>query len=344
MKTIRLLVAAACAVTGALATTAGTAQAATIVVNPGQSIQAAVDSANPGDTILVRPGTYRQQVVIQKDFIKLQGTLAAILPPPSITSPCGDIAICVVGDIDFNTGEIFGYVHGVTVTGFSVSSFANSGIFAYAADRTTFTNNRSTDNAAYGLVAFSSIATTMAGNTARRNGEAGLYIGDSPTANATLHDNSALDNTFGILYRNAGGGSIRHNGATHNCAGIVVLADSPGPAGPVTIESNTVNGNNAACDSEDAGPISGVGILLAGADHVLVHANDVESNVPSDFSFYQGGIVVTSGPGGTPAQFNTIAGNIALHNSPDLFWDGLGHGNVWRFNTCQTSVPHGLCS
>ena len=343
MRTIRWLVAAVCVAAGALATTAGSAQAAIIVVNPGQSIQAAVDAANPGDTILVRPGTYRQQVVIQKSGIKLQGTLAAILPPAQLTSPCGPIAICVVGDVDFDTGEIFDYVHAVTVTGFSVSGFDDSGIFAYGADHATFTNNRSTDNGAYGLVAFASIGTTMAGNTARHNGEAGLYIGDSPAADVSLHDNSSLDNTFGVLFRNAGGGSIRHNGISHNCAGIFVLADAPGPAGAVTIESNTVNGNSAACDSEDAGPISGAGIVLAGADHVLVHANTVQFNTPSGFSFLQGGIIVTSGPGGTSAEFDTIAGNIVLHNSPDLYWDGLGHGNVWRFNTCQTSIPGGLC-
>jgi nitrous oxidase accessory protein NosD len=344
MRKIRLLVAATCAAVAVVAATAGSAQAATIVVNPGQSIQAAVDSANPGDTVLVTPGTYRQQVVIQKNFIRLQGTMAAILPPPSLTSPCGPIGICVVGDVDFGTGEILSYVHGVTVTGFSVSGFEDSGILALAADRATFTNNRSTDNGAYGLVAFGSIGTTMAGNMARHNGEAGLYIGDSPTANASLHDNSSLDNQFGILFRDAGGGTISHNGISHNCAGIFVLADAPGPAGAVTIESNTVNGNTAACDSEDAGPVSGAGIVLAGADHVLVHANIVEFNNPSSFTFFQGGIVVTSGPGGTPAEFNTIAGNTVLHNTPDLYWDGLGHGNAWRFNTCQTSIPHGLCS
>jgi parallel beta-helix repeat protein len=343
MRTIRLLVTAACAGVVVLAAMVGSAQAAIIVVNPGQSIQAAVDIAHPGDTILVRPGTYRQQVVIQKDGIKLQGTLAAIVPPSSPTSPCGPIAICVVGDVDFSTGEIFGYVHAVTVTGFLVSGFEDSGIFAYAADHATFTNNRSSDNGAYGLVAFSSIGTTMAGNTARHNGEAGLYIGDSPVADASLHDNSSLENQFGILWRDASGGTIRHNTTFHNCAGIMVLADAPGPASKVTIEANTVNNNSAACDSEDAGLISGAGIVLAGADHVLVHANNVQSNVPTGLTFLQGGIIVTSGSQGTPAEFNTIAGNTVLHNSPDLYWDTLGHGNVWQFNTCQTSIPSGLC-
>src|SRR5439155_22138843 len=66
---------------------AGTASAGvtrTIVVGPGQSIQAAVDLASPGDTILVSPGTYteagqpcpteltvRCAVVVNKDNIDL---------------------------------------------------------------------------------------------------------------------------------------------------------------------------------------------------------------------------------------------------------------------------------
>jgi hypothetical protein len=329
MRKLRVLVASLCAVAGALAATAGSAQAAIIVVNPGQSIQAAINAANPGDTIIVRPGTYREELVVYKARLKLQGTLAALKPPAQSSSPCGPIGICVVAS-------------GVTVSGFLVSGFADSGILAFDVTGSMFTNNQSSSNGAYGIVAFTTTNTIMAGNKTNGNGEAGLYVGDSPASNVSVHDNSSQGNAFGLLYRNAEGGTIQANKLMHNCAGIAVIADAPGPAGHVNIQSNIVSSNTAACDTE-VGPVSGAGIVLAGADHVGVHGNDVEFNVFSGFTIWQGGVVVVSGPGFTPAQFNTITHNTILHNHPDIFWDSRGVGNVFRPNACQTSVPPGLC-
>jgi hypothetical protein len=44
------------------------------------------------------------------------------------------------------------------------------------------------------------------------------------------------------------------------------------------------------------------------------------------------------------AEHNTIANNAVLGNQPlDLVNDGLGTGNHFVSNRCETSLPAGLC-
>src|SRR5215217_2741435 len=57
------------------------------VVGPGESIQKAINAAEPGDTIVVR-GVHREDVVIRKDGIKLRGDDATLKPPARADSPC----------------------------------------------------------------------------------------------------------------------------------------------------------------------------------------------------------------------------------------------------------------
>ena len=63
----------------------------TIVIGPHQSIQAAVNAARPGDTVLLLPGVYHQSVQIRKDDITLRGSGAfrggTVLVPPKKFPP-----------------------------------------------------------------------------------------------------------------------------------------------------------------------------------------------------------------------------------------------------------------
>src|SRR5919112_6621241 len=86
----------------ALAVGVGSAGAQSSVVRPGESIQKAVNAADPGDTIVVR-ALHREDVAIRKDGIKLRGDDAVIKPPAKADSPCAPEAICILGDMNFQT-------------------------------------------------------------------------------------------------------------------------------------------------------------------------------------------------------------------------------------------------
>src|SRR3712207_8016963 len=98
----------------ALAVGVGSAGAQSAVVGPGESIQKAVNAADPGDTIVVR-GVHREDVVIRKNGIKLRGFGNTVIEVPArakADAPCskafGPVAICVLGDVNIKTGKLTG--------------------------------------------------------------------------------------------------------------------------------------------------------------------------------------------------------------------------------------------
>ena len=336
-----------------LAAETGSARAATkVVVGPGDSIQAAVDAARPGDTILVK-GRHRENVAITTDGITLRG-LGAVLAPAATTTQnaCFEstapdvIGICVLGQVDFNTGEVIHEVRDVTVSGFTIHGFT-FGIGALGTRDATFKRNVTTGNSEYGITAFSSTGTRMLFNRASDSGEAGFYIGDSPDANATLIGNDSSGSLFGILIRSALHGNVTANSIHGNCTGVGVLADLPGPAGQFHLTGNSIRDNTRACapSEELPFPLSGAGVALWGAGGVKIDGNKITGNVPSADTDFSGGVVVASGLGdpATAPAGNRVQGNRILHNAPDVFWDGTGSGNSFRGNACRTSTPAGLC-
>src|SRR2546426_9230547 len=126
VRMLALLVPVALAATIAVAIPA---QAKTIDVRQGQSIQAAIDSASPGDTMVVHPGTYHENGNVNKNDITLRGSGASaegtvLLPPKKPPQgPMGEIGIGVFNKVDFKTGKVVQASKGVRVTGFLVKGF-----------------------------------------------------------------------------------------------------------------------------------------------------------------------------------------------------------------------------
>ena len=313
------------------------------IVGPGESIQKAISAADPGDTIFVS-GLHREDVVIRKDGISLRGLNAVIAPPASVGSPCGPSGICVLGDVNFNTGEVNERVKNVSINGFTVKNFRNEGIFALGARDAEFTNNHLVNNGEYGVFALVSTGTRITTNVARGSDEAGIYVGSSPNANAKVQGNETYGNLFGIFVRDALGGTISGNRVHDNCLGVLFLADAPGPSGNFEVKGNNVLDNKRSCPaSEESDSISGIGIALSGAQGVEISGNLIAGNVPTGPSFVSGGVVVVRGDGGTAPRDNSVVANTFGNNKPDIFWDGSGSGNRFTPNSCNTSVPARLC-
>lgn len=350
----RVLVSVVIAACGATAS-AGSADAMTVNVGPGQSIQAAIDAASPGDVIRVHPGTYRESLQISKDGITLAGERATLRPP---TEPANTLCnqqgpptgICVVGQLQFGEGPptVVQPVKNTVISGFRIEGFGGDGIFGFGSEGMRVQDTRMLHNGGYGVFSNTSSGTRFEGNVSEGNGDAGFYVGDSQPANAVVRNNRSTGNSGeGIFLRDASHGSVSGNEMAGNCSGIVVLADAPGPAEDWKIRSNRVNENNRACagdPEEGEDPTSGIGIALVGARHVLVVKNTVNGNRDLHPSAASGGILVVSGPGGTTPTGDTIRENSAFGNTPfDLVWDGTG-SPTFSSNQCGTSNPAGLCS
>jgi hypothetical protein len=321
----------------------GSAGAQSSVVGPGESIQKAVNAADPGDTIVVR-GVHREDVVIRKNGITLVGDKAVLKPPNRPSSPCGPAGLCALGDVNLQTGEVSEYVEDVTITGFTVRNFRDFGIVAFGARDAKFVKNRAFNNGEYGITSFFSTGTKVISNVTSGAEDAAIYVGDSPHANATIANNDTYDSASGILVRNSLHGRITANKAHNTCVGIIFLADAPGPAGAFAVDGNTVQNNTHACPATAEAPRrSGVGIGLLGARDVKIRGNKVLKNVPSGPPALSGGVVVVRGIKGTVPKNNSVEGNVILGNRPDVFWDESGSGNRFVGNKCRTSRPRGLC-
>jgi len=329
------------------------------VVGPGQSIQAAVNRAEPGDTVLVKPGVYHQSVQIRTDEITLRGSGdfpggTVLEPPASIpTTLCnkvfGPTGVCILAkQLDPSTGAVITPVSNDTVTALLVTGFPANGVFGYGTDGLTVTRVVATNDGAYGISRFVSTDTVFADDTAIGNTEAGFYVGDSPDADTIVRDNHASGNTLGIFIRHAREVTVTGNRVTGNCQGIFVLDDGqPGGAGNAVVWHNSVFRNNKFCPAGGDQPVNlqGGGILLLGATHTLVAGNSVAGNTGKQIN--SGGIVVASAhalTGGSNPNFDTIASNTAYRDHPaDLIWDGTGTGVRFTANHCATSIPSGLC-
>ena len=313
----------------ALATAIGSAQAANKVVGPGESIQKAINAADPGDTIVVR-GVHREDVIITKNGIKLRGEGDAVIEAPARAgSPCSKfggvlVAICVVGDFNPETGEITGpRVRDVSISGFTFRGFNDKGAFVIdvvAARNATVEGNLITGNVANGIAFGLSVNSTIANNHvigspeppevgildggASRNTkivnnvvrgyDLGIEVGEN--TNTTIAGNDLIGNDLGVLLIESTGTKILSNDITDSTSVGTVILDSTG----TKIVSNDISRGET-------------GISIFGPQR----ANNAKV-VGNNISGGEAGIYVADAHGGS------FAGNTIRNNCAGMFFEANG--------------------
>jgi nitrous oxidase accessory protein NosD len=352
--------------------------ACTVEVTTGHSIQDAINSASSGATICVGSGTYQENLLIAKDGITLKGAgpgITVLEPPAKPLQVCVELlfasgvdyeifngvsGICVA-NVDAEGHEL-GVVNDVRVTGFTIHAFEGAGIVFANTNRPRADHNLAANNHDYGITAYHSTHGRFEYNTSYGSHDAGFYVGVSPDADFTVQDNAAFDDLWGVLIRDSSTGRVRDNLLYGSCAGLVFW--NTGITTGVhnwRASHNIAASNNNSCPANETGlpfTLTGLGILIAGGDHIVLRENRVRENQPlgdtttHGVPLFTGGIVVVSTadisafPGfyGSDASHNIIFKNTVLHNRPfDLVYDERGTRNHFVFNRCETSSPDGLC-
>jgi parallel beta-helix repeat protein len=357
------------------------AEAKTIHVHKGQSIQAAVDRAKPGDRVVVSRGTYREDggpcptepthtcaVSITKNGIRLVG--AGSKRHPVVLAVKGDqdegIAVGKSSDASCLT-DASKRVHGSLISGITVRGFHDDGVFLLCVDSWRVTRVRAVDNREYGIFPSHTVHGRLDHSFASGANDTGHYIGQS--SHARVDHNVAKGNVSGFELENSSHIRADHNVSTGNTGGILsftlpnldVKSNSDN-----RIDHNRVFANNKANSCVDPGDSvcavpAGTGILLVATDRNHVDSNKVTGNKSYGIALTNycialnvsatdcAALDIEPNPDGTRTIDNTAKKNgkapdpsVPSVFTVDLAWDTTGTDNCWSKNKADTTFPSPL--
>jgi parallel beta-helix repeat protein len=331
------------------------------VIRVTSTIQAAVDKARPGDTVVVPPGVYHESVLITTSHLTLRGSHAAVIDARGFDNGIR------VGAGEQRTGPD-GFprcpkisVRDVTVDGLTVRNADDNGIFLIGVDGFTVRGGRYLDNHEYGVFPSCSSNGLIAGNFARGANDTAFYVGND--THVTVTGNRASGNTSAYEVENSSFVVERGNQASGNTAGILVFVLPSLPrtrTSHVLVEHNVYVNNNrpnpvSPTSGEDIGLVpTGTGVLDVAADDVTIRDNVISGNDTVGVA-----IITTPFAGQDPRvepfpDRARVVGNVILRNgqhpdllrSPmggaDVLYDGSGTGNCFARNRYATDLPPGV--
>lgn len=232
-----------------LSSVSGIGAAAEITVKPGDSIQSSINSASSGDTIIVKPGTYMENIKIikeddltvksesgnpddtiikarnktdhvfflQADNVKIEGFKIS----GTIKYRCAGICLsecseCTIEDNKLSNNSFGIYLLNSKANKISKNNVSDTdrGIYVYASENNTISGNNATNSREYGIASQNSTGSLFSGNLVFNN-ERGIYFGMSD--GNTLTGNIVRNNyVYGIFVCGASDRNTIYNNYFNN--------------------------------------------------------------------------------------------------------------------------------
>jgi plastocyanin len=303
------------------------------------TIQKAVDAADPGDLILISPGTYHEAVDIpeSKPYLTIRGL--------------DRNKTILDGKFKLANGFKIVKAKGVAIENITAKNFTKNGFFWTGVEGYRGSYLTAIRNGDYGVYSFESTKGQFDHSYSTGSPDAGFYIGGCQPCDAVITDVLSEWNGLGYSGTNAGGNLLIVNSTwRHNRAGIVPNSGSYEPNAPQrgnTIVGNLVyDNNNGKTPAIDISITAmGNGILSAGGSDNVIERNRV-------WKHNTGGIAIITYPEGNGYTWKAVNNKVRENIVSDSglfdigYWYGDekpdAHDNCFADNQYATTAPSDL--
>jgi parallel beta-helix repeat protein len=307
-------------------------------------IQWAVDNATSGDTIIVRDGTYTENVDVNIANLTIQsenGTANCTVSAANSGDHVFEVTANYVNITGFTvknatgsnmagiylgsadhcnissnnaTGNDFGiYLEGSSSNTLTNNTATNNGrgIYLYSSSNNTLSNNTVNSNDGDGIRLGGSSSNTLTNNTVNSNDGDGIRLGGS--SSNTLTNNTATNNSgYGIYLRYSSNNTLTSNTARNNYYGIWLYSSS-----------NNILAGNTATNNHDYGIW-----LYSSSNNTLTNNND--SNNGSGIRLYY-------------SSNNTLTNNTAYNNTNGIYLDYSSNNTLTSNMMSDNGRNFGVC-
>ena len=227
--------------------TAGSAAATAISVNNSTgpvadftSIRTAINAAHPGDEIIVKSGTYVENITVNKNL--------------TIVSESGNPSNTIIQAAKGSEDIFSVWTNGVSINGFSIKGAKYAGIHLFGVTDCNITNNKLSNNGC-GIDLYMFSSGNLLDNNQISDSTTGISLGDSWYN--SLNNNLVSNCSGGISLFDSQNNTLKNNLISKNSEGVALIGESNSNI----LTNNTINSNEK------------IGLHIYGTSNNLIYNN-----------------------------------------------------------------------